>query len=61
MWTKGKALNTLSNDQKLDVILMIEENPPMLSGQAVSALNISHSSILRILKENQMHPYKRTN
>ncbi|KAJ8933181.1 hypothetical protein NQ318_006475 [Aromia moschata] len=37
---------------------MLEENPHTSSSQTVSALNISHSSILRVLTENQMHPNK---
>ncbi|KAJ8938368.1 hypothetical protein NQ318_022866 [Aromia moschata] len=52
------APNKLSDDQKLDVMLMVEENPHTSSRQTASALNISHSSILRVLTENQMHPYK---
>ncbi|KAJ8945208.1 hypothetical protein NQ318_009853 [Aromia moschata] len=55
---KKNPPNKLSNDQKLDVILMLEENPHTWSRQTASALNISHSSILRVLTENQMHPYK---
>ncbi|KAJ8937425.1 hypothetical protein NQ318_012623 [Aromia moschata] len=47
-----------SDDQKLDVKLMLEENPHTSSRQTASALNINHSSILRVLTENQMHPYK---
>ncbi|KAJ8960162.1 hypothetical protein NQ318_003883, partial [Aromia moschata] len=46
------------DDQKLNVMLMLEENPHTSSRQTASALNISHSSILRVLTENQMHPYK---
>ncbi|KAJ8941074.1 hypothetical protein NQ318_003255 [Aromia moschata] len=34
-------------------MLMLEENP-----HTSSPLNISHSSILRVLTENQIHPYK---
>ncbi|KAJ8942336.1 hypothetical protein NQ318_005328 [Aromia moschata] len=34
------------------------KNPHTSSCQTTSALNISHSSILRVLTENQMHPYK---
>ncbi|KAJ8939594.1 hypothetical protein NQ318_010601 [Aromia moschata] len=49
--------NKLSDDQKLDVMLMLEENHNV-SRQTASALNISHSSILRVLTENQRHPYK---
>ncbi|KAJ8951387.1 hypothetical protein NQ318_009951 [Aromia moschata] len=44
--------NKLSDDQKLDVMLMLEENPHTSSRQTASALNISHSSILRVLREN---------
>ncbi|KAJ8938997.1 hypothetical protein NQ318_015562 [Aromia moschata] len=55
---KKNLPNKLSDDQKLDVILMLEENPHTSSRQTASALNISHSSILRVLTENQMHPYK---
>ncbi|KAJ8945207.1 hypothetical protein NQ318_009852 [Aromia moschata] len=55
---KKNPLNKLSDDQKLDVMLMLEENPHTSSRQTASALNISHSSILRVLTENQMHPYK---
>ncbi|KAJ8957633.1 hypothetical protein NQ318_017522 [Aromia moschata] len=52
---KKNPPNKLSDDQKLDVMLMLEENPHTSSRQTASALNISHSSIL---SENQMHPYK---
>ncbi|KAJ8957684.1 hypothetical protein NQ318_017576 [Aromia moschata] len=47
--------NRLSDDQKLDVMLMLEENPHTSSRQTGSALNISHPSIFCVL---QMHPYK---
>ncbi|KAJ8948672.1 hypothetical protein NQ318_004460 [Aromia moschata] len=50
--------NKLSDDQKLDVMLLLEENPHTSSRQTASALDISHSSILRVLTENQKHPYK---
>ncbi|KAJ8960890.1 hypothetical protein NQ318_020189, partial [Aromia moschata] len=55
---KKNPPNKLSDDQKLDVMLMLEENPHTSSRQTTSALNISYSSILRVLSENQMHPYK---
>ncbi|KAJ8952598.1 hypothetical protein NQ318_004145 [Aromia moschata] len=54
---KKNPPNILSDDQKLDVMLMLEENLHTSSRQTASAY-ISHSSILRILTENQMHPYK---
>ncbi|KAJ8943217.1 hypothetical protein NQ318_016730 [Aromia moschata] len=54
-----------NDDQKLDVMLMLEENPHRSSRQTASALNISHSSILRVgawagadLSLPKMHPYK---
>ncbi|KAJ8951212.1 hypothetical protein NQ318_010239 [Aromia moschata] len=34
------------------------QNPHTSSRQTASAINISHSSILRVLPENPMHPYK---
>ncbi|KAJ8943494.1 hypothetical protein NQ318_016274 [Aromia moschata] len=37
----------ISDNQKLDVMLMLEENPHRWNRQTASALNISHSSILR--------------
>ncbi|KAJ8962911.1 hypothetical protein NQ318_001322 [Aromia moschata] len=55
---KKNPPNKFSDDQKLDVMLMLEENPQTSSHQTASALNISHSSILRVLTENQMHTYK---
>ncbi|KAJ8946767.1 hypothetical protein NQ318_018976 [Aromia moschata] len=55
---KKNPPNKLSDHQKLDVMLMLEENTYMSSRQTASALNISQSSILRVLTENQMHPYK---
>ncbi|KAJ8955761.1 hypothetical protein NQ318_008635 [Aromia moschata] len=55
---KKNPPNKLSDDHKLDVMLMLEENPHTSSRQTASAFNISHSSILRVLTENQMHPYK---
>ncbi|KAJ8936649.1 hypothetical protein NQ318_019488, partial [Aromia moschata] len=53
---KKSPPNKLRDDQKLDVMLMLEENPHTSSRQTASALNLSHSSILRVLTENQMHP-----
>ncbi|KAJ8935748.1 hypothetical protein NQ318_000574 [Aromia moschata] len=38
-------------------MLMLGKNPHTSSRQTPSALNISHSSILRVFTENQMHPY----
>lgn len=55
---KKETSNAMSNDTKLDVLLEFEENPHSSSRQAASALNVSHSSIIRVLKENKMHPYK---
>ncbi|KAJ8944090.1 hypothetical protein NQ318_019428, partial [Aromia moschata] len=55
---KKSPPNKLSDDQKLNVMLMLEENPHTSSRQTASALNNSHSSILHVLTENQMHPYK---
>ncbi|KAJ8948283.1 hypothetical protein NQ318_020770 [Aromia moschata] len=55
---KKNPPNKLSDDQKLNVMLMLEENPHTPSRQTTSTLNISHSSILRVLTENQVHPYK---
>ncbi|KAJ8944629.1 hypothetical protein NQ318_004716 [Aromia moschata] len=55
---KKNPPNKLSDDQKVDVMLTLEENPHTSSRQTASALNISNSSILSILTENQMHPYK---
>ncbi|KAJ8952566.1 hypothetical protein NQ318_006933 [Aromia moschata] len=55
---KKNTPNKLSDDQKLDIMLMLEENPHTPSPQTASALNISQSSILRVLTENRMHPYK---
>ncbi|KAJ8937494.1 hypothetical protein NQ318_002530, partial [Aromia moschata] len=55
---KKNPPNKLSDDQILDVMFMLEENPHKSSRQTASALNISHSSIPRVLTENQMHPYK---
>ncbi|KAJ8945050.1 hypothetical protein NQ318_019046 [Aromia moschata] len=50
-WTctaaKKNPPNKFSDDQKLDVMLMLEENPHTSSRQTASALNVSHSSILR--------------
>ncbi|KAJ8935863.1 hypothetical protein NQ318_015974 [Aromia moschata] len=40
---KKNPPNKLSDDQKLDVTLMLEENPHTSSCQTTSALNISHS------------------
>ncbi|KAJ8955975.1 hypothetical protein NQ318_006246 [Aromia moschata] len=55
---KKNSPNKLSDDQKLYVLLMLEENPHTSSRQTASSLNISHSSIFRVLTENQMRPYK---
>ncbi|KAJ8942970.1 hypothetical protein NQ318_016745 [Aromia moschata] len=55
---KKNRPNKLSDDQNLDVMLMLEENPHTSSRQTASTLNISHSSILRVLTENQMLLYK---
>ncbi|KAJ8944764.1 hypothetical protein NQ318_000663 [Aromia moschata] len=50
---KKNPSNKLSDDQKLD-----KTHIGTSSRQTVSALNINHSSILRVLTENQMRPYK---
>ncbi|KAJ8933063.1 hypothetical protein NQ318_012638, partial [Aromia moschata] len=50
MVAKKNPPNKLSDDQKLDVMLMLEENPHTSSRQKASALNISHSSILRKIR-----------
>ncbi|KAJ8955885.1 hypothetical protein NQ318_005433 [Aromia moschata] len=55
---KKNPPNKLSDDQILDVMLMLEENPHTSSRQIASALYISHSPFLRVLTKNQMHPYK---
>ncbi|KAJ8934088.1 hypothetical protein NQ318_011943 [Aromia moschata] len=55
---KKNPPNKLSDDQKLDVMLMLEENTHTLSRHTASVLNISHSSIPRVLTEHQMHPSK---
>ncbi|KAJ8945998.1 hypothetical protein NQ318_017114 [Aromia moschata] len=49
---KYPELPPKSQGTKLVVMLMLEENPHMSSRQTASALNISHSSILRVLTEN---------
>ncbi|KAJ8946548.1 hypothetical protein NQ318_004684 [Aromia moschata] len=50
--TRTQAEVEKNDDQKLDVMLMLEENSHTSSRQTASALNISHSSILRVLTEN---------
>ncbi|CAH0564336.1 unnamed protein product [Brassicogethes aeneus] len=55
---KKIAANVISNDTKLDIMLEFEENPHTSSGKAAPMFGVSHSSILRTLKENKMHPYK---
>ncbi|KAJ8946520.1 hypothetical protein NQ318_004656 [Aromia moschata] len=58
MAAKEKILRINSDAQTLDVMHMLEENPHTSSRQKALALNISHSSILRVLIENRMYPYK---
>lgn len=53
--TSSKAI---SNNIKLDALLEFEDDPHTSSRQAAATLDVSHSSILRILKTNKMHPYK---
>ena len=50
----------MSNVTKLDILLQFEENRHSTSRHVASALNVSHSSIIRVLKENNTHPYKVT-
>lgn len=57
---KKQPSNALDDNTKLDVMLLFQENPHNSTPQAASQLNISHSSVSRILKENKMHPYKLT-
>ncbi|KAJ8962078.1 hypothetical protein NQ318_018028, partial [Aromia moschata] len=53
---KKNPPNKLIDDQKLDVMLMLEENPHTSSRQTALALNISHSSILHVFDRNSDAP-----
>ncbi|KAJ8935880.1 hypothetical protein NQ318_007237 [Aromia moschata] len=53
---KKNPPNQLSDDQKLDVMLMLKENRHTTSRQTALALNISHSSILRVLDRKSDAP-----
>lgn len=55
---KKPAANALSDEIKVDVMLEFMENPHTSSRHASTTLNVSHTSIVNILKENKMHPYK---
>ncbi|KAJ8939139.1 hypothetical protein NQ318_010894 [Aromia moschata] len=51
---KKNPPNKLSDDQKLDVMLMLEENPHKSSRQTVSALNISPYKLVPVLRNHNI-------
>lgn len=55
---KKVAANAISDNTKLDVMLEFKENPHNSGRKTAQLMNVSHSSVFRILKENNMHPYK---
>lgn len=55
---KKVAANAISDYTKLDIMLEFEENPHTSSRKTAPMFDVTHSSIIRTLQENKMHPYK---
>lgn len=54
----GRPKSATGDEKALDVLLAIEEIPQISLREASEILDISHSSVLRILKRQKFHPYK---
>lgn len=55
---KTRRTTALSDDVKLNVVLNLQENPNNQTRQVGIENNISQSSVIRILKHENFHPYK---
>ncbi|MBZ5796866.1 hypothetical protein K8353_43150, partial [Burkholderia contaminans] len=48
----------LTQDKKIDIVLSMEENPQSTSTLVASENEVSQSTVLRILRKENCHPYK---
>lgn len=58
--TSTHRQTALSEDIKIDVLLAVQDNPNTSTRQISNDVEISQSSVARILKAHKFHPYKLT-
>lgn len=58
--TNNHRRSALSEEVKINVLLSVEENPHVSTRQIARELEISQSSVERVLKVEKFHPYKIT-
>lgn len=56
----GRPVTVLTEDVQLDILLEIEDNPHSTSRNIALDYNLSHTSVLKLLKMEKFHPYKVT-
>ncbi|KAJ8933496.1 hypothetical protein NQ318_000313 [Aromia moschata] len=54
----GRPKSATSEEKALNVLLIIEDTPQVSTREVADNLEISHVSVLRILRKEKMHPYK---
>lgn len=54
----GRPTTVTSQNEALDIAIMLEENPQTSTPEIARARNISRRSVARILKREKYHPYK---
>lgn len=50
----------VEDDVKVDILLSVEENPTSSTRQIARENNVSHTTVLRCLHKEKLHPYKLT-
>lgn len=53
-----KGRTAIGDDEQLDLLLTVQENPHISSRQIATENSLSKSTVLRYLKKNKFHPYK---
>ncbi|KAJ8912778.1 hypothetical protein NQ315_002535 [Exocentrus adspersus] len=54
----GRIKTATTEDKSLDVCVMLEDDPHLSTRQISRELDISQTSIMKILHDNKFHPYK---
>lgn len=54
----GRPVTTLTEDMQLNILLEFEDNPHSTSRNIALEHNLSHTSVLKLLKMQKFHPYK---
>lgn len=54
----GRRKTASTENKSLDVCVMLEDDPHLSTRQISRELDISQTSVMRILRDNKFHPYK---